>query len=585
VLGFLAVVAFAWSVLRGMRLRQALSGSLSTPQPGLVPAAESAARRLLRISFGLIWIVDGILQAQISMPLGMIPQAVEPTAAASPSWVQHLVNAGDTIWTYHPITAASAAVWVQVGIGFWLLVAPRGNWSRLAGVAAAGWGLVVWVFGESFGGIFAPGLSWMFGAPGAVVFYSLAGVLVALPDQAWTSPRIGRRILQAMGLFFFGMAVLQAWPGRGFWQGRIAHSQSSGSLTSMISQMSQTAQPNWLSSLLSDFGSFDADHGWAVNLFVVVALAAIGAAFLVGRDRVLRVSLFGAVGLCLADWVLVQDLGFLGGVGTDPNSMIPMALVFVAVYLALTRPTVPAPAPAPVALPAWNRSGWREWVGANPTYAFRSITAASAIAITLVGVIPMVKASTEANADPILARAVEGPATPTDQVAGSFDLVDQNGDDVTLSSLRGKAVALTFLDPVCTSDCPTIAHEFAATGKLLGASDRDVELVAINANPRFLSPAFLRAFDQEQDLGSIPNWRYLSGSLTALEDVWRTYGVEVSYETGGGMIDHSEIAFVIDPSGHERWVLDADPGPATAATNSSFEVTLANTLKDALRST
>ena len=41
--------------------------------------------------------------------------------------------------------------------------------------------------------------------------------------------------------------------------------------------------------------------------------------------------------LCLADWVLIEDLGFLGGLGTDPNSMIPMALLAAAGYLALAR--------------------------------------------------------------------------------------------------------------------------------------------------------------------------------------------------------------------------------------------------------
>jgi len=46
-------------------------------------------------------------------------------------------------------------VWIQVGIGIWMLAAPRGSWSRLAGLAGVGWGLVVWVFGESFGGVFA----------------------------------------------------------------------------------------------------------------------------------------------------------------------------------------------------------------------------------------------------------------------------------------------------------------------------------------------------------------------------------------------------------------------------------------------
>ena len=49
------------------------------------------------------------------------------------------------------------------------------------------------------------------------------------------------------------------------------------------------------------------------------------------------------------------------------------------------------------------------------------------------------------------------------------------------------------------------------------------------------------------------------------------------------MIDHSEFAYVIDPSGRVRYNLDTDPGPATTATESSFAVTLANTLKKALK--
>jgi hypothetical protein len=50
-------------------------------------------------------------------------------------------------------------VWIQVGIGIgiWMLAAPRGALSRLAGLVSVGWGLVVCVLGESFGSIFAPG--------------------------------------------------------------------------------------------------------------------------------------------------------------------------------------------------------------------------------------------------------------------------------------------------------------------------------------------------------------------------------------------------------------------------------------------
>ncbi len=117
----------------------------------------------------------------------------QPAADGSPGWVRGLVDFAATGWTYHPVSAAAAAVWIQVGIGIWLLTAARGPWSRLGGLASVGWGLAVWVFGEAFGGIFAPGLSWLFGAPGAALLYAVAGALIALPGRAWASRRLGRR--------------------------------------------------------------------------------------------------------------------------------------------------------------------------------------------------------------------------------------------------------------------------------------------------------------------------------------------------------------------------------------------------------
>ena len=63
-------------------------------------------------------------------------------------------------------------------------------------------------------------------------------------------------------------------------------------------------------------------------------------------------------------------------------------------------------------------------------------------------------------------------------------------------------VLLTFLDPVCTSDCPLIAQEFRASDQMLGRAAGDVELVAIVANPIYLSVAYTRAFDQQERLTS-----------------------------------------------------------------------------------
>jgi cytochrome oxidase Cu insertion factor (SCO1/SenC/PrrC family) len=558
---------------------------------------EASGRWLLRIGFGVLWIFDGILQAQPKMAAGLPSLVIEPTAASSPGWVQHLVNWGGTVWSYHPIQAGAASVWIQVGIGAWLVVAARGRWSRLAGAASVAWGLIVWVFGESFGGIFAPGLSWLTGAPGGVLLYVAAGVLIALPEGAWRSPRLGRLLLGALGIFFIGMAVLQAWPGRGFWQGT-AHGQP-GSLAGMVQSMASTSQPHFLSALLARFGSFVARNGFAVNLVVVVVLATLGAIFLAARPRLVRYAVWFGIAFCLADWVLVQDFGFLGGVGTDPNSMIPMVLLFSVGYLALAPSRQQGSEEVVEAGGAggeraggvvgggeraggWGRVRPRALGGMLAGARAQSVAAVTAVAVIVLGAAPMASAAVSRSADPILALAIEGGSTSLDLPAPGFRLTDQNGQTVTLASLRGKVVLMTFLDPVCTTDCPIIAQEFKQTGEMLGAQDKNVEMVAIVANPTYRSTVFTQAFDRQEGLAAVPNWLYLTGSLGQLSEVWRQYGVNVTNLPAGAMSAHNDLAVVIDRSGDVRQEAGADPGPGTTSTQSSFSVLLSQYARQAL---
>jgi len=423
--GILALLIFGlvgavWATARG---RGRLAPSRGTPGraagQAAAWAAEPAGRRLLRLGFGLLWIFDGMLQAQPAMAAGLPSQVIRPEAASSPGWVQHVVNWGGTTWSYHPVQAAAAAVWIQVGIGIWLMAAADGPWSRLAGLAGAGWGLVVWVFGESFGGIFAPGLTWLSGAPGAVVFYCAAGALIALPDRYWRTFRLGQAVLAVLGAFFAGMAVLQAWPGRGFWQG-ISHGRR-GPLAEMTSSMAQTPQPGFLAASVRAFTSFDEAHGFAVNLFVVVALAALGVTLLAARwvqaarPGLLRPAIVFVVVLCLANWVLVQDIGFFGGLGTDPNSMIPLLLLVIAGYLALAPAQTAGAVPAATAV----RGDWRDRfrpaalrraIGAASA---RSVVSAGAVGVILLGAAPMAAAQVSRTADPIRIGSMAADAAAT----------------------------------------------------------------------------------------------------------------------------------------------------------------------------
>src|SRR5579863_8855388 len=521
------VLGMAWVTIRVLFPAAAGTGG-PAPAPG---PAEPAWRQVLRIGFGVLWVFDGILQAQPKMAVGLPSQVIEPIAASSPRWVQQVVNWAGTNWSYHPMQAGAASVWIQIGIGVWLLVAARGPLSRLAGLASVGWGLVVWVFGESFGGIFAPGLTWMFGAPGAVLIYAVAGALIALPDRVWYSPWLGRLLTAGTGTFLVGMAVLQAWPGRGFWQGTARGGP--GTLAGMTGSMAQTSQPGFLSAWISAFTAFDEAHGFAVNLVVVVALAVTGVVFMSGRPRLIGPVLVGFTVLCLADWVLVEDLGFLGGLGTDPNSMIPFVLMATAGYLAVSRTPAAEPAAAAPTVAAPG-SGWRDRVRlarnrVRPQALRRSVATASiqsvasigAIGVIILGAAPMAVAQASPVADTILAQSIDGSSNPVDFPAPAFSLTDQHGQAVTLSSLRGKVVLLTFLDDTCSVDCPLIAQEFRQAGQLLSAHTGRVELVAINYNPIDTGVGYIQAFDRQEGLAGVPNWLYLTGTVTQLQPVWR----------------------------------------------------------------
>jgi protein SCO1/2 len=341
----------------------------------------------------------------------------------------------------------------------------------------------------------------------------------------------------------------------------------------------------------------------------------------------------------------VEDFGFLGGLGTDPNSMIPMALLAVGGWLALTRAAEPATAAVAVAGTAGTATaaavaaagsgpaagpdtagpdtagpdtagpdtagpdtagpdtagpggaepdragtGWRDRV--RPAALHRWVTAATfgtmislgAFGVIVLGAVPMAAAQATPAASTILAESIDGPASPINSPAPDFTLTDQDGKPVTLSSLRGQVVLLTFLDPVCVSDCPLIAQEFRQAGQLLGPSDPHVKLIAIDVNPLYCQIDYVRAFDRQENLGGIADWRYLTSSPARLRQVYHAYGVPAETLPAGAMLGHNDIAFVIDAHGELREELDFDPGPGTAATESSFATELADAATQTLHS-
>src|ERR1700730_5917616 len=70
----LVLLLIAWGASR-----TAIFGSMAiAPAPGGTrPWREPRARLLLRVGFGLIWLLDGLLQAQPRMPGGLADQVMQ----------------------------------------------------------------------------------------------------------------------------------------------------------------------------------------------------------------------------------------------------------------------------------------------------------------------------------------------------------------------------------------------------------------------------------------------------------------------------------------------------------------------------
>ncbi len=168
----------------------------------------------------------------------------------------------------------------------------------------------------------------------------------------------------------------------------------------------------------------------------------------------------------------------------------------------------------------------------------------------------------------VLASCARPALVGTDLGAGpapDFTLVDgSSGRSVTLSSLRGGAVALAFLYTSCPDVCPLTAERFRAAQRSLGADASRVTFVAVSVDPEHDTPEATRAFSVAHGLSE--RWYYLVGPRAALQAVWSAYGVGV-VPTGTPIVEHNDAIFVIDRRGRERVLMHSDQSADELAGN------------------
>ncbi len=290
-------------------------------------------KRHLQIALGVLWLLDGLLQLQPNMFTGVFAKKVILSAATGqPSFVSLPMHWFASMFLLSPVLFNSLVVIIQLSIGL-LILNKRTIKAGLIGSVI--WGLLVWIIGEGYGGIFSGQYSLLMGAPGAAVTYSLLA-MVAFPskkeDRLYLLAFIWSGIWILGGMFFMT-------------------NQHSITSTASIARQGAIGAPSWLASIDNHVAGFIAGQGGHINNSMSAMVTSGGnnnsyywltlliglAELFVGIGVLLKTTvrkLAIAVGIILLTifWVIGQGLGgYYTGLMTDLNTA-PL-LMLLGVYL------------------------------------------------------------------------------------------------------------------------------------------------------------------------------------------------------------------------------------------------------------
>ena len=149
----------------------------------------------------------------------------------------------------------------------------------------------------------------------------------------------------------------------------------------------------------------------------------------------------------------------------------------------------------------------------------------------------------------------------------SFNLMNQDGRQVSAEDFRGKVVLLYFGYTNCPDVCPTTLAVLERAVESLGPGAAQVRVLFVSVDPARDTVAVLKRYVSAFG----PYVLGLRGDDTALDNLMRRYRVTYHREPldahGDYAVDHSSAVFIFDRQGHARLLAEETSGPKVIATD------------------
>jgi len=185
-------------------------------------------------------------------------------------------------------------------------------------------------------------------------------------------------------------------------------------------------------------------------------------------------------------------------------------------------------------------SPWKKEENVPANMRRSSISAVVAITVVLLVAVPSRGASESAAENPAASRV--------DYLPG-MSLIDQTGKTVSLTSLKGRPVLISFIHASCQGACQMMTAKMKMVAQSLGSKfDSSVTMVSITTDPAHDGPRQLLAYAKNEGADA-PGWLFLTGKPKAVGRVLALYHVQM--EGPDDSMTHDFDLFLVAPDGRE----------------------------------
>jgi protein SCO1/2 len=134
------------------------------------------------------------------------------------------------------------------------------------------------------------------------------------------------------------------------------------------------------------------------------------------------------------------------------------------------------------------------------------------------------------------------------QAVGNYTLLDGNGQQITLESLRGKPVIVSLIYTSCYHICPTLTTNLAKVVNIArdALGDDSFAVLTIGFDVPVDTPDRMRVFAAQRNI-DIGNWHFVSADADTMQHL--TNDVGFSYFSTPKGFDHMIQATVLDGEG------------------------------------